>query len=168
MKGRDALKSRSVVLAALCLAAACSAKESGDGSVAAARHSPHTAPTNASASSVDSERKTVYTAAVREGVWYRAGRYRVRSLVPDAAIVPISDLPVIAYEKNANDVCGPHDTVSSAEARWSLSRGWRINSDTTLGPIRLINAFRRYEYVGAVCYQTDARIILFEHTFRSR
>ena len=157
------MKSRSAVLAILCLAAACSAKDSRNGSVAAARHPSHTAPTNAPASSTDSQRKPVYTSAVREGIWYQAGRYRVRSLVPDAAIVPIGDLPIITHENPEKDFCGHDNVGSGAEARWSLSRGWRINYETTLGPIRLINVFRHYEPVNAICYQVDARIILFEH-----
>jgi hypothetical protein len=159
------MKSQPAVLAVLCLTAACSAKDGGNGSaaVAAARHPPYTAPTKGPASVTDSKRETVYTSAVREGIWYQAGRHRVRSLVPDAAIVSIGDLPVIPYEKPEKDFCGRDNAASGAEARWASSRGWRINLETTLGPIRLINVFRRYEPVNAICYQIDARIILFEH-----
>jgi len=157
------MEGRLGVLAVLCLLAACSSEDDGNRGAPTLRASSSVDLANASALWANSRRDTVYTASIRKGVWYQTGSYRMRSLVPDAAIVPIHGLPVIPHEKSENDFCSRYKGPPGAEARSTRRLGWRTDYDASFGQITFVNMFRHYEYVGASCYEDGARFVLFDH-----
>lgn len=154
---------RSGVLAALCLLAACSAKHE-DKEAAAAPSRDRATPMQATASALDNGNQTLFAPAVRTGIWYQAGAYRVRSLVPNVSIAPTPDLPTIAYRKDENDFCGEyHPTQRTPEGKWARSRGWRVGEEIVLGSVTIVNVLRRYGYEAQACNQIDGRTVLFDH-----
>lgn len=157
------MKGRSGVLALLCLLTACSPKDGGDRRAPTSRAPSSTDHMDAAAIWTNSRHDSVYTPSIRKGVWYQAGGYRMGSLVPDAAIVPIQGLPVIPHEKSENDFCSRYKDPPGVEARSARGRGWRTDYDVSFGPITFVNIFRHYEYVGAMCYEDGARFVLFDH-----
>lgn len=158
----EAMEGRSGALAVLCLLAACSSKDDGKRGAPTSRASSSVDHANASAFWTNSRRDTVYTESIRNGAWYQTGSYRMRSLVPDAAIVPIHGLPGISHEKSKNDFCSRYNDPPGAEARSARRLGWRTDYDGSFGQITFVNMFRHYEYVGALCYQDGARLVLFD------
>ncbi|GAA0314055.1 hypothetical protein GCM10009087_25540 [Sphingomonas oligophenolica] len=101
---------------------------------------------------------------LKTGIWYQAGSYRVRSLVPNVSIAPSLDLPVVAYKKYESDFCGSEGPIrETPEGRWARSRGWRVDDQGTFGPLTVVSVLRRYDYQAQFCGQVDGRIILFDH-----
>lgn len=152
---------RSGILVILCMMAACSVKDdSGKSAKTSSRQ--RLKPAQATVYGMGNE--NFFASAARTGVWYPAGAYRVRSLVPGVSVAPLPDLPVIAYKKDANDFCGEdYPTQHTPEGKWARSRGWRIGDEIVFGPVTIVNVLRRYYYEAQACNQIDGGAVLFDH-----
>jgi hypothetical protein len=102
---------------------------------------------------------------VKTGIWYQAGRYRVRSLVPDVSIAPTPDLPVVTYKTYESDRCGPDagSPGETPEGKWARSHGWHVHDQGPFGPLTLVSVLRRYDYQAEACGQIDGRTVLFDN-----
>jgi hypothetical protein len=150
------------LLVVFCLATACSAKHEDHRSTAGTSRHPAKTP---QAPTPESEElpPAVFSPAEHLGSWYRAGNYRVRTLVRTASIVPAADLPRITYRKNQYDFCGGNNpTPQTRGGTWARSRGWHVGAEAPLGPLTLVNVLRSYYYEGQVCGQIDGKILVFE------
>jgi len=161
------MASRAGIFAILCLAGACSAKDDKSASTAALER--HRAKPVQAAASVPGDAtgdRIIFTSAVREGIWYQASAYRVRSVVPRASITPTFDLPAIARKEDVNEgYCADLRAPLTPEGKWARARGWRVNAEAIFGGLTLVNVLRAYSYGQAAitCGEIDGRVIVFDH-----
>lgn len=153
------------MLAALCLLAACSAKQEEKHSAAGgrSRHPAKIAPTSTVARETDDRPVFAFKPALHVGTWFHAGKYDVRTLVRTASIEPSTDLPVVAFRRDQYDFCGRYVPPPVTPAGiWARSRGWRVAAEARLGPLTFVNVLRSYYYEAQTCSQIDGRISVFD------
>lgn len=99
---------------------------------------------------------------MRTGIWYRAGAFRVRSLMPGVSIAPTSDLPVVPRLANDNSDCPSTAQPKTPEGKWVLSRCWRITDEDRFGPLTMVNAMRSFALgFNSDCHPIAGRFLLF-------